>query len=359
MKILQVINSFATGGAERLLVELCPRLMNRGLDCYVLLLTSRNDQYSHLLLKSGVKVFAVSSDPSPYNLKNIIRLNKYIHDIGPDIIHAHLFPAQYFCALAKVEKAVLITTEHNSFNRRMQLKLLKPIDLFIYKKYSKIIAISDGVKEALDKYLGNGFPIELIYNGINTGFYKNLNGRNRNSDGKIVVGMAARFVAQKDQATIVRAISVLPSNYYAIFAGDGDNRRQIEQLTRDLGISDRIQFLGTIDDIRLFLSKIDIYIQSSNWEGFGIAALEAMAAGLPVIASDVPGLREVLCSSGRFFPPGDYKKLANHIKQLEPNCKRIGEGAICARQAQGFDIEKMADSISGLYASFGNAAESH
>ena len=357
MKILQVINSLAIGGAERLLVDLCPRLISRGLECQVVVLTSANDHLSSELLKSGVEVITLSNEPSPYNIVNIHRLNKCIRVIKPDIIHAHLFPVQYYCALAMNQKAVLITTEHNSFNRRMKSVFFRPIEKYIYCKYARVIAISKGVEEALFQYLGHKYPIEVIYNGIDTRWFFNYGGKKRDEDGKIYVGMAARFVPQKDQATIVRAISALPKKYCAIFAGDGENRFDVEDLAENLGISDRIEFAGTIYDIRDLFSQIDIYIQSSNWEGFGIAALEAMAAGLPVISSDVPGLREVIGATGLFFPPGDFQALADVIRQLEPLGKRSEEGAKNVKEAQKYDIEKTVDSLFKLYTSFGDDVE--
>ena len=160
-----------------------------------------------------------------------------------------------------------------------------------------------------------------------------------------------RFEAQKDHATLLRALAALPDTHL-ILVGDGPLRPRLEQLAESLGIRTRVTFLGWRRDVAAVLKASDIYIHSTHSDGFGIAACEAMAAGLPVVASDVPGLAQVVAGAGILFPPGDDKALAQHVRALikSPELQREMSGASLQRARQ-FSIENTVDGCIRMYES--------
>ncbi len=164
-----------------------------------------------------------------------------------------------------------------------------------------------------------------------------------------VVGMTARLNSIKDQATLLRAFSLLRHRHPAAtlwLVGDGERRQDLEELASSLGLSDSVTFWGRRADVPELLAGMDVYVFSTTRdEGFGIALAEAMAVGLPVIASDVPACREVLGEGahGWLVPPGNPVALADQITRFlddEPLRRRWGE--IAKARAPDFDIERCA-----------------
>jgi glycosyltransferase involved in cell wall biosynthesis len=171
------------------------------------------------------------------------------------------------------------------------------------------------------------------------------------SPGAVRVVFVGRFVAQKDHATLLRALGALPEAHL-LLVGDGPLRPQLEHLAQSLGISQRVSFLGWRNDVAALLKASDIYVHSTHSDGFGIAACEAMAAGLPVLASDVPGLADVVAGAGILFPAGDDKALAQHLATLIGSPQLRREMSQASRQrARQFSIEKTVDGCIKLYES--------
>ena len=126
----------------------------------------------------------------------------------------------------------------------------------------------------------------------------------------------------------------------------------VKQYASELGVSDRVKFLGMRQDIPALIASCDIGIQSSHWEGFGLTAVEFMAAGKPVIASRVPGLEQVVEGAGALFEKGNDLELAAIIKRLAANrneYNRVAER--CRIRAKEYDISKMAKAYVNVYQS--------
>ena len=130
-----------------------------------------------------------------------------------------------------------------------------------------------------------------------------------------VILFTARLQPQKDHVTLFHALKQI-GGAHLLLAGDGELRPRLMRLAQELGLSSRIHFLGRRDDIPQLLKMADVYAHSSHSEGFGIAALEAMAAGVPVVVSNLPGLAEVVGQAGILVPPGDSEAMANALKQV-------------------------------------------
>jgi glycosyltransferase involved in cell wall biosynthesis len=160
-----------------------------------------------------------------------------------------------------------------------------------------------------------------------------------------------RCMAQKDHATLLRALVAVP-NAHLLLVGDGPLRLQLEQMARLLGIRNRITFLGWRQDVAAVLKASDIYVHPTHSDGFGIAACEAMAAGLPVLASDVPGLAQLVAGAGILFPEGDDKALAHHLNALIRSSDRQREMSQASlRRARQFSVENTVDGYIRMYES--------
>ena len=285
-----------------------------------------------------------------YNPLNIFRIIKYIKDY--DIIHTHNTACQYFVPLAKLlssAKCKLFTTEHNTFNRRREFLLFKFIDKIIYKRYYGIISISKKATENLKLFIGNKFNVETIENGINISKYACIN-TIEFIPAKKIITMVAGFRQQKDQDTLLQALSLLPNNYKLWLVGDGERREALINLVEELKLTERVRFLGIQSDIPQILEQSHIVVLSSHWEGLSLSSIEGMASGRPFIASDVDGLREIVGGHGILFPHQDSRSLANEIKSLCENNERYQKIAhLCQERAKQFDIDIMAKKYNQLY----------
>ena len=356
MKILQVITSLQTGGAEKLIVDVVPKYKHLGLDVDVLLFDGKDTPFKRQLENAGIKVFSLGYGGSVYNPLYILKLLPYLRKY--DIVHTHNTAPQLFAALGSVVcSVVLCTTEHTTSNRRRDWKWYRPIDKWMYSRYKKVICISDSTEENLRKSIDcNSDKICTIYNGIDFESYDKASPIAKDSItpdiNRKVIAMVAGFRYQKDQETLIRAMSYVPKDVELWLIGDGERRTIIEQCVKDKGLENRVRLLGIRNDIPSILKTVDIVVQSSHWEGFGLAAVEGMAAGKPVVASNVAGLSQVVSNAGVLFPLGDDKALADILNKLLTDYKYYNTvKGRCVKRAHKFDISKMVYKYCQVYQS--------
>lgn len=347
MKILHVITSLRTGGAEKLMVDLLPRLRDLGNEVELLLFDGTRTPFYEELEQTGIKIHHLSIGGNVYNPLNIFRLRKYLKNY--DIIHTHNTACQLFAAICSVLCSVVFTTtEHNTTNRRRDWSWYKPLDRWMYSRYSKVICISDQALTSLEKFHGYHHRNCIIYNGINLNKY--LKQITTPQTTEFIITMIAGFRYQKDQDTLIKAMSTLPDNYKLWLVGDGERRNILENLVIELNLTDRVKLLGIRNDVPQILEQSHISVFSSHWEGFGLAAVEGMASGRPLIASDVNGLREIVKDYGILFPHQDANALANEIKSLCENQDKYFQVAQkCQERAKQYDISIMANKYNIIY----------
>ncbi|MFB9120875.1 glycosyltransferase family 4 protein [Bergeyella porcorum] len=322
MKILHIINSLHTGGAEKLVVDTLPLFEEKGITVDLALLNAHKTPfYEKLMQNFKGKVYGFSRG-SVYNPMHIFRLMPLLKKY--DVIHAHLFPVQYFLVLAKIlsfSRVKLIFTEHSTSNRRLQNPRLRWVERFIYQYYAKIICITEEVKKQLKINLQiPDNQLQVINNGINI---EEINRQekysrvdfNFSSEDKLLI-MVAGFRREKDQDTVIKCLKILPDNYKLILVGDGERRSDLEKLVYDQQLGKRVFFFGLRRDVIALIKMCDVAILSSHWEGFGLAAAEAMACGIPTIASDVEGLNKVVEDGGILFERGNVEDLKEKILSL-------------------------------------------
>lgn len=351
MKILQVIVTLGSGGAQKLLEELLPRF-NQEIQTDVLMLVDTKSKTVDSLRANGVNIMTIGAK-FYYNPLISFKLIKYFKLY--DIVHVHLFPTIYWSAIASLFcKTKLVYTEHSTSNRRRGNMLFNLLDKIAYSRYTKVIAISEGTRKQLIKWLDvkdQNSRFVTINNGIDIEKFRKKSLESKNQDSNVTnLLMISRFVKAKDHKTVIRAIQHLDNNYHLQFVGDGELQEDAMEYARELGVDNRISFLGRREDIPDLIARCDIGIQSSNWEGFGLTAVEVMAAGKPIIATRVDGLQQVVEGAGLTFNVGDVKTLASHIKKLATDLsyyKIISDA--CIQRSKEYDINIMERRYIDLY----------
>lgn len=358
MKILYIITSLEMGGAEKLVVDMLLRLREKGHEVELLTFSGKRTPLYQKIEQEGVKIHHFGVNAKMYNPMNVLKLASFLKHNRYDIVHTHNTAPQLFAAIASVLcSVVLCTTEHNTYNRRRNWKWYRPIDKWMYSRYKKVICISDSTEENLRKSIDcNSDKICTIYNGIDFESYDKASPIAKDSItpyiNRKVIAMVAGFRYQKDQETLIRAMSYVPKDVELWLIGDGERRTIIEQCVKEKGLENRVRLLGIRNDIPSILKTVDIVVQSSHWEGFGLAAVEGMAAGKPVVASNVAGLSQVVSNAGVLFPLGDDKALADILNKLLTDYKYYNTvKGRCVKRAHKFDISKMVYKYCQVYQS--------
>lgn len=351
MKLVQVINKFGlqSGGAERLAYDLHLDLLGSGIDAHILALEACET--------GGIANAASLGFQTPYHPLVPFRLTRYLKATHPDadLIHGHLFPTSAHLALLKrlgLLRRPLVFTEHNTSNRRRGMVTGKAIDKAVYGAFEQIFCISDGTRDALVKAFPNlSERASVIENGASLRFSE-FPDRTRSKPVKLL--SVGRLNRQKNYPRILEALSRLPkgSAEYTVL-GKGADRAALEGQARELAIP--VHFGGHVTDPTPYFAKADIFLIPSVWEGFGLAAVEAMNAGLPVIASNVAGLREVTGRDGScaiIVEHDDVDAIFAAVEKLinEPaTCDEMGRKGFL--RAQLFDKSAMTQKYIAAYQS--------
>lgn len=328
MKVLHLINNLGSGGAEKLITDLVPLLNKENdIEVNVLLLTKKNSVHIERLTNNGIKVEYIKFD-NFYSFKNIFEIVKHIKKYKYDIVHSHLFPSQYWVACARYfvrnRPVKFVTTEHSTTNRRREKLYFKLMDRFVYSKYDSIISVSKQTQENLIRWLQSDDVSNhrIIRNGVNISKIRDSKPYSKmelitqlNEDDKIIC-MVARFSEQKDQPTLIKAISLLPENVHLVLVGEGVLLEQNIALAKELKLSQRVHFLGFRNDVYPIMKTADVLVLSSHLEGLSLSSLEGMASGKPFVASRVPGLEELVEGSGLLFEEKNEFELSKILSHL-------------------------------------------
>jgi glycosyltransferase involved in cell wall biosynthesis len=346
------------------LLETIPLYNKKGINVDLLLLNGTEYPFLKELKKQHCcKIFSLGKG-SVYNPLLIFKIIPYLKKYT--IAHVHLFPSLYFVALSKLFfllKVKLIFTEHSTSNRRIESFFFKPLDSFIYKKYAKIVCITEDIKNVLKRYIDltddkllvieNGVDIKKIeiakpmqnFNDLFKGIKK---------EDKLLIQVSS-FHKPKDQLTVIKSLLLLPKYVKLILVGSGVDLKLSLDLVANLNLNKRVFFLGNRSDIPNLLKTADIVVLSSKYEGLSLSSIEAMASGRPFIASTVPGLKEVVEGAGILFEQGDSEQLAKEILKLLNN-KNLYNKIVktCLERAKQFDISIMVDNHIKLYNEISN-----
>lgn len=354
-RILLIINSLQTGGGETVVAELAKKLNENYAVC-VLLLQKTDSALCNELKENGICILELNSS-SVYNPMKILQLRKFLPLF--DVVHVHLFPALYWVSIAKkickVKLGRFVYTEHSTHNRRRDKPFFKLLDKCVYREYDHIVGISEKASSNLISYLPMlAGKVSTINNGINIAKFTDAKPIMRAEIGlnetDFVLIQVANFRQAKDQATVIRSLKMLPKHIKAVFVGAGPNMKYCQELSEEEKVVDRCLFLGKRTDIAQLLKMANVVIMSSHWEGFGLAAVEGMATGKPVVASDIDGLREVVEGAGVLFPQGDEVILADTINRLFSDHEYfLSAKDKCKIRANCFGIEKMVDEYLKIY----------
>ncbi|MFA5058765.1 MAG: glycosyltransferase [Opitutaceae bacterium] len=295
---------------------------------------STTDSRLDLLTHEGLPARLLPYKP---NLWMMWRLRQLCRDQRPDVLFAHGYSLHLWARFAALAAGVprIVHVEHNWENYPVH-RLWQ--NRWLARRTDRVVCVAQGIAGHLRSL---GLPpdkLAVIPNGLDLSPFSAA-GRPAAARGQDLI-MPARFSPQKDHATLLRALARLAREGCRptlALAGDGNPRRQAAHAAaaESLGIARQVAFLGLRQDVPELLMQTKIMVLSSHYEGMPLAVLEGMAAGCAVVASNIPGVREVVDHdrTGLLFPPGDEAALAAALKSLLHRPDRVQRlGAAAAHQ---------------------------
>ena len=365
-KIVFVITGTGVGGAEKMLYHTI-----KGLDpaCYSVRLCSlkKKGVYANRLETEGVHVYSLDMKDEDTlsgwfdSIRVLMLLALYFLKEKPVIVHSFLFRANILARIAALLTGVpvVISSVRVMGGEKPYSRFIERATAFMADHY---VAVSEQVKAHLQRSSGIAeLKISTIYNGIlvETGNQSDktayMSCAGLHADDRLVM-TAGRLHRQKGFDCLIHAMAVVHAAYPRVkllILGEGEEENNLKKLARSLELIDTIQFMGLRPDVDRLLHCIDLFVLPSRWEGLPNAVLEAMAAGKPVVATEVGGIPELVVQgvTGVIVPPQDVHALAEAIKALlsdEPRALTMG-AAGRERVQRHFSIDAMIAKTEALY----------
>jgi len=295
---------------------------------------------------------------TPYSPAALPRLARHLaRSVRPgDVVHGHLFPTSaYLVALRRaglLRGARLVFTEHNTANRRRGTRVGRLVDRAVYAGLDEVIAISEGTADALADWMPDiSGRIRVVHNGVP--LRHGAVTLRRPNDRPRVVSLGNLRHA-KNYGVALEAVALLRDlDFQYDIAGEGVDRPMLEAKINALGLSHKVRLLGYVNDPDELLRTADVFFMPSIIEGFGLAAVEAMNASLPIVASAIPGLGEVIgdTSCGRLVDPRSPADMAAGLRAVLTTDVggREAMGRAAFARAQAFDENVMIEGYLSCY----------
>lgn len=359
-RVVLAIESSGPGGAEHIVLRLADELRRAGAEPIVA--TLRSGWMTHRAESVGLPVWVVPQRRG-LDLGWVLRFAARLRREQIDIFHAHESTMSLFGGAAALIAGVrALSTLHG--RHRISKKRSK---LFSYRVLRSLGVQIVAVSHDLARFLAGELRLEpaalhVIHNGVplptrpprEERHVRASAARNHLSipdDGALVVAVGNLYPV-KDHATLLRAVARVPGTRLAI-AGRGEQESRLRQLAHELDVTDRLYLLGLRDDVERVLEAADLFVQPSRSEGLPLAILEAMAAGLPVVATAVGGIGEAVEDekTGHLVPPGDPDALADAVTRVlfsKDRGETLGEAGR-VRVEEEFSVSAMAARYRDLY----------
>ena len=361
-RIFHLIKGLGRGGAETLLAEGCRHFDRTQFTYgYGYFLPWKNALVSSLT-ECGADVFCFNCRHRTTMLLSVHRVRNILRNWKADLLHCHLpFAGVVGRLAARPLNIPVIYTEHNVWERYHWGT--KQLNSWTWQYQDRVVAVSEEVKKSISTHKGNQVPVTVVRNGVpvdsfTTSQEERSEIRNRWNIPKdaIVVGTVAVFRFQKDLPTWLQAAALIKERYpeaHFLLVGDGPLQDELKMLVSRIGLSNCVHFTGLQEKVSPFYGAMDIYLNSSVFEGLPLSILEAMASRLPIVATAVGGVPEVVLheQNGFLVQSRSATEIFQHISLLINNLQlrlRFGEeGQVLVKER--FGIARMTRDLETIY----------
>jgi glycosyltransferase involved in cell wall biosynthesis len=341
------------GGSERHLLTLLPALVERGVEPVFVGLD--DPAWNPVDFYSALVVPAVRI-PAPRDLDPLL-LARLVHGLNADVVHTHLVHADLYGGLAaKLRGTTLVSTKHN--DDPFRTGAFRFVERGLARLADRVVTISDSLRRFTIERVGvPAEKVETIHYGLDEPPHAwGTNPPDAVPETARVVLSTSRLTRQKGIDVAIEALSFLPDDVVLVVLGEGPERALLEELAREHAVDARVILPGRVPDVTAWLRRASVYVQPARWEGFGLAVLEAMVCGLPVVATNVSSLPELVVDgeTGLLVPPDEPAALARAIERALAD-PVLGQAGL-DRARRSFSVQQMTDRTVSLYESLLSAS---
>ena len=365
MKVLHVISSGGMYGAEAVILSLSKEWNASGRDLSCVGVFAHAGAPVPTLYEVAVQA-GIASELLPCHGQIDRSFPKLLRSlasrIGADVVHAHGYKADLYTYAAfrgVRERPAIISTCHTWYDNDFAVRVYGALDRWVLRSFDQVVAVSEDVRRRL---LGAGVKqqkIHLVRNGVVVEVFADAQQRRkarRGVDSSIRVGLVGRLAPEKGVDVFLRAASEVAARFPTaqfLIAGDGPDRATLQALLKDLGLLGRAELVGRQDDMPGVFASLDLLVSASRHEGLPIALLEGMASGLPVVATSVGAVPQVVQDgqTGLLVEPEDPKALGEAIARLlaDPDEREAFGVAGRMRVMEHFSARRMASDYMAVY----------
>lgn len=354
LHICHVVLSLQPGGLENGVVNVINGLPAADFRSSVICLQEAG-AFAKRIRSSDVEVIAMGLKPGN-DLLMPLRVARKLRSLSPDIVHTRNIEAFFYGAVAAKLARVprLVHSEHGRTFPESRLRA--SVQRLLLKGTDYAFAVSRKLRADIEAHIGVPTGVfDVVYNGVDLKRFARQEDASSPTGDVVDIVSVGRLVAVKNYDLLLQALALIPPDlkWRYLCVGDGPERGVLQELSARLQLGDRITFLGHREDVDSILRGADVFVLPSISEGMSNTLLEAMAAGVAAIASDVGGNSEIISdgSTGLLFPSGDTRKLASVLTSL------VGDRAFRQSLARAgrlhveseFDISSMIQRYASAY----------
>jgi glycosyltransferase involved in cell wall biosynthesis len=363
MRVLHLLSSTGYHGAENMAAELIRQLSAQGVNNHLGVFRSSDRSNLDILgvTQGHIENGTVYDCRGRFDVRTVFALRKYIvsHDI--DIIHSHKYKTNLYALLANIGlRRKLFSTCHNWLGDSLTMRFYTWLDKRILRNFDMIVGVSNEIRDELKKHVSHE-KIMKVGNGIDIQKYKKLVDkkeakRELHVDDKQVIGFVGRLSPEKGIGYLLRAVSNLINegqDVCAVIVGDGEQAGALREEARALQMADRVIFTGNRNDTPMLYAAMDVFVLPSLQEAFPMVILEAMACGVPIVATRVGDVAEIIepGKTGLLVETKDVMALQAAIEEVlthQNEAERMSSAAL-ARAEKNFSSVAMAKQYYVLY----------
>ena len=359
MKILQIIPSLGTGGAEKMVLSLASGVSDQDHEVIIVSLYAKNDTKMIYAPKASTLSIIYLNKKPGFDIAMVYKIFKIIREFKPSIIHTHLHTMKYVLPLTFLRSFAWVHTVHNVAQMEAN-HIDKKINYISFLRGAVPVAIADKVRNTIyEVYRIKNTPV--ILNGIDLHEHERVSlGRDEwrrregFSESDVIITAVGRLYKQKNHRLLISSFKEVSEQFpqtRLMIVGEGELRSDLQDYCIEKGLKDKVKFLGNRNDVPAILNAIDIFTISSDWEGNPLSLMEAIAAGCPVVCTAVGGIPEVVDPSfGLLVTAGDESALTKALKDMvESKEKRILMAQAAKAYSHQFSSSKMIDNYLYLY----------
>ena len=331
IKLLAIVEARTITGPARNLIEFVPLARSAGIETVVATFLRKENAnfFTESLESLSIPVFPLSEE-SPFDLSTIQKLKRLVSEVQPDLIQTHAVKSHFLVRLSGLSNSIPWVAFHHGYtSTTWRTDLYNQLDRWSLKATSQMVTVS---RASLEQLRSKGVPserVKVIHNAVPTGYGIEVQDSSqidalRSSlgipAGQRVILSIGRLSKEKDQVSLVEAMAELGGSFspYLVILGEGPEHKTIVEKTRLLGLTDKVILTGQQDHIGPFYSLADVVVISSRSEGSPNVLLEALAAGVPLVATSVGGIPEMVKDGEHalLVPHGDPRQMANSIARI-------------------------------------------